>query len=408
MSGPGRGGNLTQPLKKVLINVPSPDNLGIFRDTSRGVNLSILQFKQHGFSLPYIAGTTIRVMQPQDHVPKIVTVSLSDAAPADTQNYEYGVNLIKRVRKPGIDNSMYFPHQQYYGGVMANVTPITIAAAELNEMRDDILSQINGDRGYTRRHDYEMPGAPAIASRPLYLENWDAASACWLDNTPIWGFNTIDLFVNAINETDDFAAVRTGATTLVVVRKTIDNAGDAIVFNNAGGTISAVAAVNGDFALYQRWPDATFEVKMRRTFGTATTRQNTVYELLTEDEVFQTFSHIPNRGFLAQETRPTHLPLPGTKYIRINIDVPMDHYDLGGASHQLSFINAVELYIPENEWPGFTNRWEAVTNGRAMDAGNTNSLTNLLAQWSGAAFPSVAPVAAPTSSVSPSPTPTFP
>jgi hypothetical protein len=410
MSGPGRGGNLTQPLKKVLLNVPSADNLGMFRDntTVPGTNLRVLQFKSHGYSLPYLTGTRIRVMKPQDHTPKIVTVRMETAAPADTQNYEYGVNLVKRVRKPGIQNSMYFPHQQYYGGALANVTATTIAAGELNEMRDDIVQQINSDRGYTRRFDYEMPGAPAIASRPLFLESWDVASACWLDNTPIWGFNTIDLFVNAINETDDFAAVRTGTTTLVVVRKTTTNAGNAIVFNGSEGTVSAVAAVNGDFALYQRWPDATYEVKMRPTFATATIHQTTVYELLTADEVFQTFSHIPNRGFLAQEVREQHTPLPGVKYVRINIDVPMDHYDLGGASHQLSFINAVELYIPETEWPGFTARWGTATDDRIMDAGTANDLTSLLHKWTGGALASTtaAAEAQPTSSTEPTATPT--
>lgn len=378
MSGPGRGGNLTQPLKKVLINEPSAENLGVFTDSN--TSTKILQFLKHGYSLPYNSDVSIKVMKPQDPVHKIAVMKLSDDAPSDADNYAYGVKLIRRERRPGVQNSYMFPHMKYYGGVMKSVTSPTISTAELNEMRDDIIKQINADTGYTRRPDYQRPGAAAYASIPIYLKTWNADSAMTLDGNVVAAKATIDEFVAEANSVEGYAAFKTGDTTLTVVKTTASE--DAIVFESTAGSIETDDDPDGEIVLVQRWDEATFEVEFDENIASVETLVETVFPLLTPEDIFQIFSYIPNRGFLAQESYADNMPLKDTKYVRVNIDVPMDHYDLHGASHTNGFINAVELYVPETEWDtDADDKWATAANDKMMTAGTDANLEDLINYW---------------------------
>ncbi len=383
MSGPGRGGNLTQPLKKFLINVPSADNLGVYEDQNTGERMLVL--KQEGHAIPANGNEEYVVSQPQDPVAKVVTVLLSNVAPLDPLNYNYGVHLTRRVQHPGVNNSNFFPHIKYYGSVLPAVDTPVISNAQLNAMRDEIISQVNADRGYTRRPEHEMPGSPAIASRPIRLENWDAASAMTLDGVVVAANANIEGFVGNINATERFAAVQTSATEMTVVRKTIEDAADFPVFAGTAGTISAIAENNGEFAFHQRFDTATFEVTVEPTVGAQTILQNTIYPTLTYEDVYRIFSHIPNDGYLSQMRPGGDQVLPNTRYVKINIDVGQMHYDLHGASHGVMFMNACEIYMPEDEWNNATDRWAAVAVGpprRMMDAGNDDDVTDLFDEWS--------------------------
>lgn len=374
-----RGGNLKQPLKKVLLNVPGPANLGIYLDSVSG--LRVLQFKAHGFSLPFTAGTTVVVQRPVVPVPKVAVFTLSNVAPINPLDYEFGVSIQGRHRKPGVGNSEFFPHQKFYGGVLPSVTTPVIAAGELNAMALEIIAGINNDNGYmTRRPAYQHPGAAVIAGAPLNLQAWNAASAMTLDLNVVAAGATIGAFVANINALPGYAAAATGATTLTVVKT--DRTNTAIAFANTAGTIAAAAAVNGQVGFVQRYDDYTFEVILpRASLGTVAVLQNTVFGIMTEDEVYATFSHLPNLGTLAQETRIANTPLPGVSYLKLVIDVPMRHYDLHGASHANAFINALEVYVPETEWDAPVNRWAAVNAGRIMDAGVVEDIRDIFALW---------------------------
>lgn len=373
----GRGGNLTQPLKKVLINVPSPDNLGAYLDTT--TNFRVLQFLQHGYSIPANGNQTVVVTQPQAPVPKVALVSLNTVAPVDPTNYNYGVTVLKHVRKPGVDNSDYFPHQKFYGGELPVVTSPNIAAAELNAMRAEIANQVNADEGYIRKFPYQHPGACVIASTPLLIDTWDAASEMTLDGNAVAAAANIGAFIDNINAVDGYFAVEDPNTAGQIVVARTDNAATP-VFANTAGTIAAAAAVPEYLTLIQRYEDATFEVVTNDSVAGSQTLQDTVFAFLTPDEVQQIFSHIPNDGHLAAERRRPNQVL-NVPYVKINIDVGQMHYDLHGASHGNMFITSVELYMPAAEWNTPVDRWAAVAANRFLDPGADDAVTDVFTWW---------------------------
>lgn len=373
----GRGGNLKQPLKKVLLNVPGPDNLGTYLDSVSGFR--ILQFKAHGFSLPWIVRSTLSIQRPVTPVPKVVLATISNVAPVDRMNYEFGFSILGRHREPGVDNSMVFPHQKFYGGVLPFVSTPTISNDELNRMRDQIIGQLNSDIGLSvRRPAYQLPGSAVIAGIPLLLNNWNAASAVTIDGLTIAAGATIAAFVANINARAGYFAVATSATEITVVRNNRINT--PIVFAMTLGTI-ANASGNGQIALLQRYSEQTFEVVTHNpAFATVTTIQNTRFAQMTPDEIYQVFSHIPNFGKLAQQTRNVNAPL-NVPFLKLVIDIPMEHYDLGGPSHGVTFENALEVYMPETEWDAAVNRWAAPVANRIMDAGTASSVRTIFALW---------------------------
>jgi len=377
------GGNLSQPLKKVLINTPGPANLATYLDTTTG--LRVLQFTKAGYSLPWTPGSTVVVQTPTAGVPKLAIAQLSNVAPLDPLNYNYAITVLKRVDKPGIDNSDYFSHQKPYGGILPSVAVPTITNAQLNTMAADLVLQINADIGYTRQPNRTHPGAAVIAGIPLVLNTWNAASAATIDGNVVAAAATIALFIANINAVGGYIAIEDPNTagTIYVFKTTPDGA--VPVFVNTAGTVAAVAT-NGLIGFVQRYVDATFELKINRNVGTTRTLRNTTFPRLTSDDVFQVFSHIPNLGTLAQETWPEEAPLRGTNYVRVKINIPQEHNDLGGASHALLFNTAIEVYIPVAEWnPGagqnVNRRWEALANNRIVLAGAASNLSDVLAFW---------------------------
>lgn len=304
----GRGGNLTQPLKKIILNEPGPINLGVYERTSD--NVMMLQFKHHGLTLPFLPGTRFNATRNQPPILKVVTVTLNRVKPVDPSVYEYGIQVQSRHYHPGVQNSFMFPHTKFYGGKRFNLggTGATIIDADLDAMVKDIVDQINNDIGVTRRPEFQYPGAHVTAV--------------------------------------------------------------------AGATGTAT------FVLTQRYADVTFEVIVKPAIGTTVINTRGVPEVLSNDEVFRVFSHLPNFGFLAQETWPVNLPIRDARYVRINIDVPMEHYDLHGASHTGGFINAIEVYMPVAAFDSATRLW-ALVGKRAMEPGTGVSLSGLFGLWEG-------------------------
>ena len=377
--------NLRQPVKKVLINTPGPDNLGTYIETNGSGN-RILQFKHHGYSLPATGGEQVRIMLPQPHTHRVSLFTISDVAPIDPLNYEYGITIHRRVRKPGVDNSKFFPEQKYYGGKLPSVDPGQISDAQLNTMRDSIIQQINDDLGYTQRPEYQMPGAAVVASRILYLDNWADDVGITLDDTnDIPARANIGLWVDEINAIDGYFAWNISDTEVYVIKTSRNNnPSTPIATSDIVQGITVEDEPDNLIALTNRYEDATFEVKFKPTFGTNQIVRNGNFALLTNDEVQQVFSHIPNDGGLAQERRHPNLVLPDTDYVKLMISVPQEHYDLGGASHGVFFITEVELYIPVAEYAAnATNRWELIDAGRAMDAGGDTNFRDIMDEWSG-------------------------
>lgn len=69
------------------------------------------------------------------------------------------------------------------------------------------------------------------------------------------------------------------------------------------------------------------------------------WEVLSNDFVFQQFSHSPNLGGLSQQVRKNH-PIAGMRYCKIDIVWEDEIADLVGANHMNSRRGAVTLYFP--------------------------------------------------------------
>jgi len=382
----GRGGNLSQPLKKVLINVPSPENLGTYRQASN--NVQILQFTTHGYSLPVLTGSTLRVTQPQPAIMRISTVQLSNVAPVNPNSYDFGITVIKRHRRPGIGNRDFTDHSVFYGG-NRRVTPAGITNAELNEMRNEIVRQINSDNGQIQSLPHTLPGAAVVATPILLLSAWNAASAMTIDTRVVAAGATIAAFIANINAHAGYFAWANPAaptTEIFVIKTTRATSPNTVpVFVSTGGTIVVSGTQpNGFFALTQRYADAHHEVQVLRGTGTHNILVRGRFALLTNADVERTFSYIPNDGILAQQRRHPNTVLPGVDYVKINIDVPQSHYDLQGASHVGTFITSVEVYMPAAEWnvgigQAVNRRWAALVSNRMIDAGTASNVRDLIA-----------------------------
>lgn len=141
----GRGLSFNQPTLKVLMNSPSPNDLGMYTDTNTGQR--VLHFLREGISLPFVTGSTIRVQRNRPHVARSVAVTLSNIPPADLTRYEVGFNVTGFHQNPGVDNDMFTERRSYYGVPIFNV-PVTagvIDAAALTDAAARIVALINAE-----------------------------------------------------------------------------------------------------------------------------------------------------------------------------------------------------------------------------------------------------------------------
>lgn len=140
--------NLTQPIPKVLFNTLVTADFGVYTD---GVtSLRMLLFKKEGFAIPWISSSVCShtKISPDEGAGKSVYLTLSTVCPCEECNYEYGIKVIKSVKRPGVLNDDYYPEPRFYGSVLSNVQECTagvMAAADVLAMEDEILTQIGDD-----------------------------------------------------------------------------------------------------------------------------------------------------------------------------------------------------------------------------------------------------------------------
>ena len=140
--------NLTQPIPKLLFNTLVTADIGVFTDPV--TSYKMLLFKKAGFSIPYISSTACSStkISPDEGAGKSVLLTFSTVCPCEECNYEYGIKVIKSVKRPGVLNDDYYPEPRFYGSVLSNVQACTagvMAAADVLAMEDEVLSQIGDD-----------------------------------------------------------------------------------------------------------------------------------------------------------------------------------------------------------------------------------------------------------------------
>lgn len=374
-----QGGNLQQPSKKVLFNSITADDLGFYFDTEFTTNM--LQFKKHGFSIPVMPLSQIQVAHTVHFIPKVTLYALTGNMPCVECNYEYGIGITKRVKKPGVDNSDYYPHNKLYGGTILKPiedvgNPGHLISAQIQEMGEAIIVGINTDKGLKPGQAYEHPGAIVKAGTAHIVSGYTAGDTIQINGAAIIGagLTTVAQMVAAINaQGSAYAYVHpTTATSFVIIA--LETSGNGITFtvNVVGMTLSAEY-----IGLTAKYTDVDFSVRVEPFFGNEVLRvRNVRFSSLSSDEVFQKFSHLPNKGILAAETR-SNGPAD-VDFAKIVIITPQMHYDLSGASHANVFIGEVEIYIPESVLNDATKKWSSAN---PMVAGANWSLDELTDNW---------------------------
>lgn len=379
----GQGGNLQQPSKKVLFNTISSSNIGVYYDNKIGAK--VLQLKEHGYAIPFL-GTNTKVMISHTTAwqPKVQLVKLNGYMPCVECNYDYGFNIRKTVKKPGVDNPDYQQKMNPYSGVITKPaleggSTTAMANTQINEMKESLIEQINNDEGYKPAFSYEHPGAIVKAGKAYVVSGYTAGDTVTINGTTYGGgLTTVALIVAAINAgSDAYAYVHpVTATSFIIIAYETSGNGNTFVVTAAGMTLSEIY-----IGLIAKYEDVNFSVEIDEFFGTNFLEvQKNRYSQLHADEIYQMFSHVPNMGALGQMTRKT-VP-EDVPYVKICIVNKMDHYDLQGASHANTFLAELEIYMKESELLSATNKFLS-TNFMSTAGVYDNDFNKLTGYWNG-------------------------
>ncbi|MBC8315560.1 MAG: hypothetical protein H8E51_08650 [Bacteroidetes bacterium] len=146
------GGNLTYKDKPILINELTVADLGVYTDGVTGAKM--LLFKKHGITIPWATTNTVSLSKTNDGLKKGVLVSISAPSPCEDCNYDYALEIIKKVKRPGVKNDDLYGKSRYYGSDIAAI--MTPSGGELTDtdkltMEDQIITDITNDSGLGQR-----------------------------------------------------------------------------------------------------------------------------------------------------------------------------------------------------------------------------------------------------------------
>lgn len=158
------GGNLTYTERPILINTLAYDDLGVYAYTNPDNSSDtdkILIFKKHGLSLPYDNFLSASLSKTQDGALKSILLKTLAPAPCSDCNYDYGINVKKDVKNPGVLNDDFQHKARFYGGTIEAIqTPSggQLVAADKITIEDDIIAQILSDRNTKYREEAIVDG----------------------------------------------------------------------------------------------------------------------------------------------------------------------------------------------------------------------------------------------------------
>lgn len=145
----GYGGNLTFPVRPYLFNTVTAADMGYYTDSITGKKNLIL--KKDGIQIPFVSGSTVKtVISPLPGEYKSVRLVVNPACPCEDCNYEYGIVITKKVKRPGVGNSDYYPTGRFYGDKLHRIGTCSngiMAAADIAIIENEIMSQITADTG---------------------------------------------------------------------------------------------------------------------------------------------------------------------------------------------------------------------------------------------------------------------
>lgn len=190
----GTGGNLTYPVRPYLFNTLDASDLGMFTDSVTSKKTLIL--KKYGIQIPYVSGAvTTAVVQPLPGEYKSVRLVVNPACPCEDCNYNFGITIEKKVKKPGVKNSDYYPTGRFYGGNIPRIGTCSngiMAAADIATIENTILDEITTDTGGNMENS--QPGI--VNAKKYYIVN-DTANTDASGFTVTWADGTTTVFVTA-------------------------------------------------------------------------------------------------------------------------------------------------------------------------------------------------------------------
>ena len=161
-------GNLNYKDRPLLITNLTVADIGLFlsTDPDTAVTQQILQIKKIGLPIPYDASCKIQKSCTQDGAVKSVLLSLDCPTNQSLVNYDYGFDVIKKVKNPGVLNDDWAKKARFYGGTIKSLQVPSggfIADSDRITAETDIITQIKNDRGFGSREE------SIIDSRRVYI-----------------------------------------------------------------------------------------------------------------------------------------------------------------------------------------------------------------------------------------------
>lgn len=146
--------NLVYPVKRILINAWTCKDAGYYTKTDPDTSATIakmLLFKKANVEIPMVSGsTTVTKSCTSAGIVKSVLLKTLAPAPCFDCNYNYGIEIVKKTKNPGILNDDYYSKTRAYGGILKSIlTPVNGQLDDMDKLtiEDDIIAQITADQG---------------------------------------------------------------------------------------------------------------------------------------------------------------------------------------------------------------------------------------------------------------------
>jgi len=161
----GLGGNLTYKDRPLLITNLAVTDFGFYSETDpdTSVDKHHLLIKSIGLDLVYDSSVKVSKSCTQEGALKSILLSVNGPCPCEDCGYEYGIDVVKKVKNPGVLNDDYPDggKSRFYGGSIASLAACAsgeIADADKLTIEDDILTQILNDRNLGTREESIVDG----------------------------------------------------------------------------------------------------------------------------------------------------------------------------------------------------------------------------------------------------------
>ena len=270
----GLGGNLNYKDRPLLITNLTVADFGVYLETNpdTGGTTKHLVVKKIGLDIPYNSSAVIRQSNTMEGALKSVLLSINAPCPCQDCNYEYGIEIVRKVKNPGVLNDVISPRRRFYGGNIETIGTCSngeMSDADKLTMEDEILNQILLDRGLGTREEAIVDG------RRLYLITVAAANDQRLTITDADGDETItmDTGSTALTIANDINSNTKGlyAFAISTTRIAITSSAVGKLFTLAdGGGAGTITVFDRYLWITSRSVDDQFEVAFENGFLTLT------------------------------------------------------------------------------------------------------------------------------------------